>query len=191
MRDRAILVVIAAVMIALLTQPAAAVVVVESEDLGGCVVEFNYDSSGESKSVMAFALNITVDNEATIESIFNLNETYNIYPGEIDIGDPEPIGEGGSPGEGLGTGEITVEMGTLYDGGEPPPPLTGTLFCLSIDLHSASMANVDIALNTPRGGIVLEGGTCADADLRGCTVVPEPSTIFLLGFGGFLLRRRK
>jgi len=199
MRSKLLTNLIAAVIIMLLARPTTATVIVAAEDLGGCIVEFTYDSSDESSLIRAFGLDITVDHGATIESIFDCSPYYNVYPGSIVIGDGgvddsgSPVAEAGSFGAlgGLGTGGITIEMGSLYIDPEDAPPVSDSLFKLGIDLHDASMANINIALNTVRGGIVMEDTGCNPTiDLIGCTVNPEPATILLLTFGTLMLRRK-
>ena len=190
------------ILIALATSSADATVVVSCRDLGGGIAEFSYDALTESLLVRAFALNITVDHGATIESIFDYkvgestvdDPGYGIFAGTIQI-DPQgnvvdwgtpiaPTDSPGADGTGLGTNKIVVEMGSLYNSEENAPLLSDTLFKISIDWHNAILINVSIAENPERGGIVMENPNINPVvQLVGCTLVPEPSTLLLLGLG--------
>jgi hypothetical protein len=174
------------------------------------VAEFSYDASDEPTLVRAFALDITVNNGATIESIFDYkvglstaaNPGYGIFPGSILIDEETgavidwgtPIGSGDYPYTlpGLGTYGITVEMGSFYVGLDNAPLVSDTLFKITIDWNNASAVDVDIALNTIRGGIVMEDPEYNPTiELVGCTLVPEPATVLLLGLGGLTLFRNR
>jgi hypothetical protein len=69
--------------------------------------------------------------------------------------------------DGLGSGGVTIEMGSLYASGETPPPDTGDLLTLTV----SGPCNVSIAENVIRGGIVLEDPSLsADPTLGSCQV---------------------
>jgi len=205
MRSKSILVFVAAGVIVSSVGAATATVVVSCQDLGNGVAEFSYDASDESVLVRAFALDITVDSGATIESIFDYkvgqstaeDPGYGIFPGSIVI-DPDNGGVGSpvvnpdEPGAlgGLGTSGVTVEMASLYEGQENAPLASDTLFRIAIDWHGAVAVDVAIAQNTIRGGIVMEEPEYNPTiQLVGCTLVPEPAALLLLGVGVVLLRR--
>lgn len=200
MRSRAIFVVVAAAMLLLFIQPTIATVIVSCQDLGNGVAEFSYDASGETDFIRAFALDITVDSYATIESIFDCSLVYGIYPSSIVIVDGEvfdngnPVCDADYPDTlpGLGTYGITVEMGCLFNSLEEVPPVSGSLFKIAIDWHGASAVNVNISENGVRGGITMSDPEYnAIVNLTGCTLVPEPATILLFGLGGLVLRKRR
>lgn len=161
--------------------------------------------------VRAFALDITVNNGATIESIFDFkvgestaaDPGYGIFVGSIlidgqgqviDYGNPvADAGDPDSPGQ-LGSSSIVTELGSLFDHDAVPsaaPLASGTLFKIAIDWNNASMVDVDIALNTNRGGIIMEDTEYdPTVNLVGVTLVPEPSTLLLLGLGTIILRKK-
>jgi hypothetical protein len=142
------------------------------------LANINYQTDGEK--VRAFALDITVDAGA-ITGITNFirgestaeNPGYGIFPanfgryitvdaetGEVDswdVADYTPVADPCDPGAlgGLGTAGITIEMGALYyptdDSSPNAPPDSGTLCTLIL----SEEANMTVALNEARGGIVL------------------------------------
>jgi hypothetical protein len=193
----------------LLASPAVATVIVTCRDLGNWIAEISYDASGEPNLVKAFALDITVDGGATIDSISDYkvgvstatDPGYGIFPGSIQI-DPgggvidwgTPVADPAYPGTqpGLGTSGITIEMGAMYLGAENAPLVSDTLFKITVNPHGASVVHISIAENIVRGGIVMESpGYVPTVSLVGCTI-PEPTTLLLLGLGGLsLLRKRK
>ncbi len=195
----------------LLTPPAVATVTITCGDLGNWIAELSYDASGEPCLVRAFALDITVEGGATIESIsdYKVGEStaadpgYGIFPGSIQIdpvtgevidwGTPvaDPTNHPGTQ-PGLGTGGITIEMVSLYSGAENAPLVSDTLCRVAIDPNGASAVYVSIAENTIRGGIIMEDpDIIPTVRLVGCALVPEPATLLLLGLGGLILRRLK
>lgn len=210
-RRRESLLLLAATVVIFASIQASGKVVVSCHDIGGGVAAVRYDASGESVLVGAFALDITVDSGATIESVFDYkvgestsdDPGYGIFPGRfrefIDPDNPNwnnpdynplawPEDPGGLPG--LGSYGITIEMGSLYDGAENAPLVSDTLLKFAVDWHGASEVKVEISLNEVRGGVILEDSTAADVDLIGCMLVPEPGTIVLLGLGAAIASKR-
>jgi hypothetical protein len=201
----------------LAVSPAAGTVVVTCTDMRNWIGEIKYDASSEDQLVLAFALDITVDGPATIDSISGFvrgkstaaNPGYGYFPGNfsryISIDpvtgevtgwhDPSytPVAEPSDPGAlgGLGTNGITAELGSLYNFPQDAPLPAGKLFEIAINPHGGSEVNVHIALNAIRGGIVMEDASSPEVDLRGCTLVPEPATLVLLGLGGLALLRSR
>ena len=212
MKSKLVVVLTAVAMIVSLIQPATATVVVTCQDLGGGVAQISYDASDEAGVVAGFALNITVDNGATIESIFDYktglstaaDPGYGVFPDwVVFVGDPGEVIYGGTPIvdpdspdtplPGLGTYGITVAMAAFYNLAVPAdaPLVSDTLFKIAIDWNNATTVNVNIALNATRGGIVMQGGAYPNSELLGSTLIPEPATLLLLGLGGLMIRRRR
>jgi len=184
----------------LLAYPAQATVVLTFTDLGNAVVELGYDASQEASLVRAFGLDIAVS-QGIIISIENLSFDYWFYPGSTII-DPEtgeiihtgtPTVPSDTPGAlgGLGTSGMTIGMASLYSEDDPvhntPPPVSDVLFTFTVSAE----CDVTVAENSVLGGVVLEDSTPPGIYAPPCHVVPEPSTLLLLGLGGIILRRLK
>lgn len=131
-----------------------------------------YEVTGEPNLVRAFALDITCAEANIIEvndfvpgdnlgnygiypSSFDAEVTVNpdgtVSPGEWDppySPEADPADDGTQPG--LGTGGLTVEMGSLYT--DTPPGLTGLLCSVKVD----GSGTVCVALNAARGEVVME-----------------------------------
>jgi hypothetical protein len=146
--------------------------------------------------VRAFALDITLDNDAFITGYSDPNPHYNIYPGSIildmdgNIIDPgTPVADPSYPGTlgGIGTNGVTIEMGSSYVTGEDTPPYQGQLITLEV----SGPCRMTITQNVIRGGIVMENPEIdSDPAFEGC-YVPEPGSLLLFGMGGLVLIRRK
>jgi len=179
----------------LIAAPAMAVtdVTVTATDEGSKVVSINYTYAGDGR-VRAFALKVSVDGGATIDAVSNYKAGessqyapglgYGIFPGSIDLTDPQnpvwndpvaPAEDRGAEGTGLGTSTVILEMGSLYTGGEPNAPAPeGTLCRLTLG-NCSSTVNVTIQEEEAvRGGVVLENppGDAPDSlTLTGCPVI--------------------
>ncbi len=129
----------------------------------------------------AFALDITVT-AGTIVDIGNFfvgecndSNGYGIFPANFnryinadfnnwDDVNYTPVADVNDlPGDtegGIGTGGITIEMGSLYDvsKGKGPPETSGILCSIFVD----SDCHVDLALNVGRAGVVMEDGNQPD-----------------------------
>jgi len=181
---------------------AAVRIIVEPD---GQTAAVKYETDGEK--VRAFALDLTVD-AGTIEGIsdFVRGEStaaqpgYGIFPanfaryitvdpdtGEVaawDIDEYTPVADPCDPGAlgGLGTSGITVEMGALYyptdDNSPNAPPNSGMLFKLTLSQE----ANLTVALNEVRGGIVL-----TDPDVAATVDLAEATSVIVSGGGSDLL----
>ena len=83
-----------------------------------------------------------------------------------------PLADPNDPGSlgGLGTNGVTLEMGALYADPADAPGSEGVLCMLTI----SEPATVSVALNTIRGGIVLNDATSAvEPVLSSADVVPQ------------------
>lgn len=142
----------------------------------GDEITVEYNASGEPNLVRAFALDITVDGDAVIESMSDFNPDYYIYPGSIVILDGE-VNDYGSPicdpcqyagtEPGLNSNSVTIEMGSLYVGEANDPDDSGILFKFKVDRG----CNVAITENPIRGGVVLEDGSTPGINAPGCTSI--------------------
>jgi hypothetical protein len=155
---------------------------------GYAVLEVRYDAQDANELVglvRGFAMDITVDSGASIVGISDYLEGestqaapgYGIFMGTVEI-EPngsvrdwdDPIGDPCDPDTlgGLGTGGVTVELGSLYDPDKPEdsPLTTGLLFKLTVDIPKSdtqvATCNVTVSANTTRGGIVLEDASSAN-----------------------------
>lgn len=174
---------------------AAVTITAVDEVPGTGVVSINYvctdaDADGAKARLAGIALNITADNGCTIDGIvagsFTEGESteaapgYGIFMGSIDIQPIDPcdlsqgyaINDAGTPeadpcdpGTLTGPGEMTIELGALFDDSTDPcdpyknaPLASGTLCKLQLsDPTAAGSCTVTIALEEDsRGGAVME-----------------------------------
>jgi hypothetical protein len=171
--------------VAVLAAPAWATVAISVTDLGNGKAGIDYSGTERAR---AFALDITVD-AGTIDAISDFavgdnNNGYGIFPanfsryitvdpvtGEVSDWSAQgytPVADANDPGAlgGLGTGGITIEMGSLYD--TNAPPLQGRLCVITC----SGPCKVTVATNATRGNVVLEDGSEATVDLTAATNVP-------------------
>jgi len=155
----------------------------------------NSDSSGEvtvsyamsaldANLPRAFGLDITLDNDAKIVSVSDLNPSFWVHPGSIDVNTnvtPAVVDSNGTAildtdeypqaGDlaGLDSNGMTIEMGSLYEKGvDPNTASSGVLFTFIVD----AACHVTIAGNTALGKVVLENAKEDNTDYgTGCTVV--------------------
>jgi len=129
----------------------------------GSTVTVNYSVS-DVNAVRAFALDMSVST-GTITGVSCSGTSplgYYIYPGSIQIVSGSIcstcygscICSSAYPGTklGIGTSAVTVEMGSLYTG-TTKPATSGKLLTFTI---SNTAANVTLAANAVRGGVVME-----------------------------------
>lgn len=198
----------------LLTAPAWADVTITAEqdpqDPYRAIIK--YEVTGEPNLVRAFALDIKVTaGDANIIEVNDFNPGdnnagYGVYPSSFDAyinvdgegkvtnwddpgytpeADPADDGTEG----GLGTGGLTVEMGSLYTTNPPGP--SGTLCSVKVDAE----CTICVSLNAARGKIVMEnaelpvgdytpgedacvelGAACpCMGDIAGAETPPDPS----------------
>lgn len=159
-----------------LVAPAWARVDILCQPTGPNEVTVSYNSTqGE---IRAIALDITVDSGASIVGISDFvkgesasgNKGYGIFPANFDryINPADPNFEADPaytpeaqladyPDDtlgGIGTGGMTVEMGSLYVGETNSPDDAGMLFKFTVDQD----CNVAIAQNVIRSGVVMKTG---------------------------------
>lgn len=134
--------------------------------------------------VRAFALDVNVDNGATITGISGFysgeGAGYGIFPGnfrdyivptapnwvDVNYTPVAPVGDPGAAGAIPGAA-ITIELGSLYDGAPNQPPPGGNLCVLTIDAPNGD-CNVCVSVNPERGNVVLEDANEAATNLPIC-----------------------
>jgi len=170
----------------------------ETDDSTGKWVRVDFSNpSGPAVHMAGLGMNLQVNNACVIDQIKDFPAQgatvptstvptgYAVYMGNIKFsGDGSqvtafgnPVAPAIAPGAlgGLNTAGITVEMGALYKhvGGTPPPD-SGTLFRIHVKppFPAPLSANVSIAAENTRGGIILEGTPPVQANLVsvGCTI---------------------
>jgi hypothetical protein len=183
-------------MIMLVAIPAAAVTVTCVNE-GNNIVRIDYDATNETVLPRAFGLNITVDNGAIIERVFDYKvgdsnsarPGFGIFPGAIKFDETGQIIDWGKPDvndgslgtlPGTGTSGVTLLMASRYNGSENAPRIKDTLCRILVDTGIAQIVNVQIAPNLRSGGIVLENASIAQFTGIGCTInsitpPPEPT----------------
>lgn len=186
------------VAVLLMAVPAMATVTITATQVtGSYMVDIGYDSTSESQLARAFALDVTVDNGATILDVnqFKVGESneyrvggtagYGIFPGTIDINSTTwkvdhygtPVAPVTDPGalDGLTTAGVTLEMGSLYKDKDNNAPATIGKLCR---IKVSGACNMTINTNATRGNVVMEDVTTATTNLpitfeivpAGCTV---------------------
>ncbi len=164
-------------------------VTLRCSDEGNGVVRIDYDATDEDALPLAFALDITVDNGATIDAVrgYRIGDStanepgYGIFPRSVIFDDGGKVADWGFPDvkpdadttgvkPGLGTNGITIEMGSRYKNAEDAPLKTAMLFRIDVNNHGAQEVHVDIAPNIAGGGVVLKNAAIADVTAVGCTL---------------------
>lgn len=140
----------------------------------GNEVTVNWDATTEEpKLVRAFALDVTLDTDAEIVDVYDVNDDYWVYPGQWN--EEARCWWEDYPGTlGEEPNQMTVEMGSLYadaDEDHPnAPPASGVLFRFIVD----ASCNVSFAENDIRGGVVMEDPAYVpDVSFTGCEVSLE------------------
>jgi len=170
----------------LITQVQAVVLTCAKED--GNVVRIDYNSTDEKSLPIAFALDVTVDNGATIEKVYDYkvgdsnaaSRGFGIFPASIKFDENNEIVDWGSPvgGGSMGTSAVTLGMASRYTGPENAPSKTGTLCRVLVNTNGAQTVNFKVAQNIGWGGVMLENGTPAKYSAVGVTlgtVTPPPA----------------
>ncbi len=164
--------IIAALVVLAIAAPAMATDV-DAVQISGNEVKIIYDASGDPELVRAFGIDITLDSDANFIDTNDTSADYPIFPGSVVIDMYGAVSDYGTPvgsvddhpdtQQGLDFNNVTIEMGSLYAGGDPAPSDIGDLLVLELGNVGNSpvipaVFNVSMANNTARGGIVLEGG---------------------------------
>jgi len=119
--------------------------------------------------VVAFSLDLQLDNDETIVAVECLSADYYIYPGSIQINDQGEVTNAGScfcddsyagTLPGLDSNGVTIEMASLYDNVPPlddpchicPPAPSGQLLKITVSGETC----ITISVNELRGGVVLK-----------------------------------
>ena len=138
-------------------------VVVDACEPNKATVTVTFDASGESNNVRAYAVDITLEGDAAITDVTCADNGYYVYPGSIAISSSGEVDDWGSclcdssyagTQQGLDSNGVTVEMGSLYEDGQPAPADVNTMVVL--DIVGCGDVNVVVALNAIRGGVVME-----------------------------------
>jgi hypothetical protein len=131
-------------------------------------------TSDEAELIRAFALDITSDGnivEVNDYAVGDDNGGYGIFPGSFaaapisvnpttgqvdnwEVAGYSPVAPAGDPDAlgGIGTGGVTVEMGSLYDTAAPSQT-EGILCSVTVDENATELC---VAANAIRGNVVLE-----------------------------------
>lgn len=181
--------------VALLASPAFAVVNITAVDADGTgpglVANIGYACTAGEK-VAAFALDIHVS-AGTITDVNDFhvgvsvagNAGFGIFPANFDRyitvngnGDVDDWGVAGytpvadvndkGAAGGLGSANITIEMGALYKGDSNAPGAGGVLCTVTC----SQACNLSVTLNAIRGNVVLSDATAATVSLTGATNSP-------------------
>jgi hypothetical protein len=161
----------------LLAAPALANVAFSCSDAGDGQLQIGFVATEDTNLPRGMGLEVSVDGNATIESVVSTDADYWVYPGSIVI-DPctGTMTDQGTPvASGLGTGSVILEMGSLHYPTGPAdvnsPSLTETnVITLQLDGHDDSSTNVTIAGNSERGNVVNYAANEAEVSYTGCVV---------------------
>jgi hypothetical protein len=163
-------------------------VVVTCVNEGGGVVRLDYSATDETILPLAFALDLTVDGGATMQSIYDFkvgdstaaSPGYGIFPSSLRLDAQGEVSDWGTPDmsvpnspnvqAGLGTSGVTLGLATRFDGPENAPRVTGTLCRIRVDTHGAPTVNVRVAPNVFGGSVIRTDGAIARFTGNGCTL---------------------
>ena len=171
-------IIVALVVLALAVPSMAAVTISAADDGnndGWVTISYVQSDTSAGKRPRAFALDVTASAGEICEVDTSGAQPFGVYMGTIvidgdgivtDVGSPvAPSGDPGAAGP-LGSGAVTLEMGSIYDpcapGGDQPA-FSGDLIKVKVN----TSCNLTIAANAVRaaGGVVLEDGTTPGAGL--------------------------
>jgi hypothetical protein len=180
--------------VVLFTVPAWAAVTINCDQVGTTNnVLVSYNSTGETKRVRAFALDITVSTGTITAVDDSVSTWYTIYPGSIVIVDGNVTDWGTAVADpcdlpsdtkgGIGTNGITIEMGALFTPpGDPnKPPISGNLLRFTV---STLPCTVTIVENQGRGGVVLTDPNLNPTVPPSSCVIGQPPDCLIGGNAG-------
>lgn len=150
-------------------------------------ITISYEATA-GEAIRAVAIDVQLDGELAVVTDVNcVSGDFTIYPGSISIAGDGSVSDYGScecddsyAGTlgGTDTNGVTLEMGSLYVGAGNAPGPSGDLAIVTI--FGCNAAEISLALNAIRGGVVLEDpdeavtvnltGTTAGLDDSGCPV---------------------
>jgi hypothetical protein len=157
---------------------------VECSQVGASdVVEVTYDMGSDPNLPRAFGLDVSVDNGATIGTIYDFDPNFYVSPGSFDYNESTGDANWGNPVVNLASSSFTVEMGSLYAAGDPcghtsPPESSGTLLRFTV----SGDCNVVLEENAARAGTDSNGVVMEDTEksfpasyvtLSSCQIDPE------------------
>jgi hypothetical protein len=151
-----------ALAILLIANPAWAGLTITATQPDDCnTVQISYDMDDtDSNLPRAFALEISLDNDANMGPVTYVNPEFYVYPGSIVI-TGGVVTNYGTPVAESDISSMTIEMGSLYAAEDPchtsPPAENGTL--LKFMVQNDKDCNVSLAQNAIRGGVVMEDTT--------------------------------
>lgn len=127
----------------------------------------SYVADGGGELPRAFGIDITADSDANICDV-NVSgcEPFDIYMGTFggEAGTGSPVAPGDDPGAAgaMGSGAVTVEMGSLYVGGPNAPAYSGNLIKVRVN----KSCNITLSGNSARAGsgCILEDASEATMD---------------------------
>ncbi len=166
-----------ALAILLIANPAWAGLTIEAAQVDDSnTVRITYDMDDTDPNLpRAFALEISLDNDANIGPVTYVNPDFHVYPGSIVI-TGGVVTDQGTPVAESDVSSMIVEMGSLYAAEDPchtsPPAENGILLDFKVD--NDTDCNVSLVANAIRGGVVMEDTTQEFSpsyfDLIGCKV---------------------
>jgi hypothetical protein len=151
-----------------------------------CGAVIGFDARTEPNLVRAISLDIQTDNDANIIDVVLLSADYVIHPGTIAIDTLGNVTDYGSPVApqsdlpsdtlaGIGSGGVTIEMGSLYapvgPGSPNAPDPCGPLVSITVDKD----CTITISANVSRAG---SSGVVMESPDEAVTVnLPGPTAI--------------
>lgn len=165
-----------ALAILLIANPAWAGLTIDATATECNEVTITYDMDDTDVNLpRAFALEISLDNDANIGPVTYVHPEFHVYPGSIVI-TGGVVTDQGTPVAESDVNSMIVEMGSLYAGDDPchtsPPAENGVLLVFMVE--NGKDCNVSLDTNAIRGGVVMEDTTQEFSpsyfDVNGCSV---------------------